>query len=102
MKEVMMMQKEAIMLIVVPILRLLSVKQINIFIQNRNLFPKLQTNGYNKFHNCKSIIKYREKNIKFLSGLMIKTGGLLAKQIDKVVKKNIPSYQKDHLYRVIS
>jgi hypothetical protein len=33
---------------------------------------------------------------------MIKTGGLLAKQIDKVVKKNIPSYQNDHLYRVIS
>lgn len=33
---------------------------------------------------------------------MIKTGALLAKQIDKAVKKKIPTYQNDHLYRVIS
>lgn len=33
---------------------------------------------------------------------MIKTGGLLARQIDAAVQKKVKGYQKDHLTRIIT
>lgn len=43
-----------------------------------------------------------EKNIKFLSSLMIKTGAMLAQQIDSAASKKVRGYQKDNLNRIIT
>ena len=42
-----------------------------------------------------------QKNVKSLSKLMIDVGILLAKQIDQYMIANVPTYEKDHLTRVI-
>ena len=43
-----------------------------------------------------------EKNVKALSKKMIEVGSLLAKQIDAYASKNIKTYPKDNLHRIIS
>lgn len=43
-----------------------------------------------------------EKNVKSLSRLMMNVGALLAQQIDRYAKANIPTYEKDKLTRIIS
>lgn len=43
-----------------------------------------------------------EKNVKALSKKMMEVGAMLAKQIDAYASKNIPSYPKDNLYRIIT
>ena len=39
-----------------------------------------------------SELPHVEKNVKFLSSLMIKTGGFLAQQIDAAAKKRVKNY----------
>ena len=51
---------------------------------------------------CNIIFNVSEKNTKFLSSLMIKTGAMLAQQIDSAASKKVKGYQKDHLNRIIT
>jgi hypothetical protein len=62
----------------------------------------LETFGSVSYLICKVFKLFSEKNVKFLSSLMIKTGALLAQQIDGAAQKKVKNYKKSHLTNIIN